>query len=44
VHLELQRGQDRDDLHDPLTRIAGCFDETAAYPTDRLALTYPVRC
>jgi murein DD-endopeptidase MepM/ murein hydrolase activator NlpD len=44
VHLELQRGRDPDDLHDPLARIAGCFDDKAAYPADRLALTYPVRC
>jgi murein DD-endopeptidase MepM/ murein hydrolase activator NlpD len=44
VHVELQRGRDPQDLHDPLDKTAGCFDETAAYPTDRLALTYPVRC
>jgi murein DD-endopeptidase MepM/ murein hydrolase activator NlpD len=44
VHLELQRGQNPDDLHDPLARIAGCFDDKTAYPADRLALTYPVRC
>ena len=44
VHLELQRGRDPDDLHDPLARIVGCFDDKAAYPADRLALTYPVRC
>ena len=44
VHLELQRGSDRDDLHDPLARIAGCFDEKTSYPPDRLVLTYPLRC
>jgi murein DD-endopeptidase MepM/ murein hydrolase activator NlpD len=44
VHLELQRGQNPDDLHDPLARIAGCFDDKTAYPADRLTLTYPVRC
>jgi hypothetical protein len=44
VHLELQRGTDSRDLHDPLPRMAGCFDAGATYPTDRLVLTYPVRC
>ena len=44
VHLELQRGSDRHDLHDPAPRIVGCFDATRSYPTDRLVLTYPVRC
>ena len=44
VHLELQRGNDPSDLHDPLTRIAGCFEEARPYPTDHLVLTYPVRC
>lgn len=44
VHLELQRGVDPEDLHDPLPRIVGCFDATARYPADRLALTYPVPC
>lgn len=44
VHLELQRGADPNDLHDPVPWIVGCFDETARYPTDRLALTYPVPC
>jgi murein DD-endopeptidase MepM/ murein hydrolase activator NlpD len=44
VHLELQRGADPRDLHDPLSRIVGCFDATARYPADRLALTYPVPC
>ena len=44
VHLELQRGTDPKDLHDPLARIVGCFDTTARYPADRLALTYPVPC
>ncbi len=42
VHLELQRGADLRDLHDPLPRIVGCFDASARYPADRLALTYPV--
>jgi murein DD-endopeptidase MepM/ murein hydrolase activator NlpD len=44
VHLELQRGADPKDLHDPAPRIVGCFDTTARYPADRLALTYPVPC
>jgi murein DD-endopeptidase MepM/ murein hydrolase activator NlpD len=44
VHLELQRGADLRDLHDPLPRMVGCFDASARYPTDRLALTYPVPC
>lgn len=44
VHLELQRGTDKNALEDPLARMAGCFDATARYPTDRLVLTYPVPC
>jgi murein DD-endopeptidase MepM/ murein hydrolase activator NlpD len=44
VHLELQRGTDPRDLHDPVPRMVGCFDAAAAYPADRLALTYPVPC
>jgi murein DD-endopeptidase MepM/ murein hydrolase activator NlpD len=44
VHLELQRGTDRNDLEDPMRRLAGCFDPAAIYPSDRLVLTYPVPC
>jgi murein DD-endopeptidase MepM/ murein hydrolase activator NlpD len=44
VHLELQRGRDPNDLHDPLAHLVGCYDPGARYPTDRLALTYPVPC
>jgi len=44
VHLELQRGADLRDLHDPIAWMAGCFDAAARYPADRLALTYPVPC
>lgn len=44
VHLELQRGTDSRDLHDPAPRIVGCFDPARTYPADRLVLTYPVRC
>jgi murein DD-endopeptidase MepM/ murein hydrolase activator NlpD len=44
VHLELQRGTDRNDLEDPMRRLAGCFDAQVSYPIDRLVLTYPVAC
>lgn len=44
VHLELHRGTDRNDVEDPMRRMAGCFDAAASYPTDRLVLTYPVAC
>jgi murein DD-endopeptidase MepM/ murein hydrolase activator NlpD len=44
VHLELQRGTDRNAVEDPMPRLAGCFDASAPYPTDRLVLTYPVPC
>ena len=44
VHLELQRGTDRNDVDDPMRRLAGCFHPGASYPTDRLVLTYPVAC
>jgi murein DD-endopeptidase MepM/ murein hydrolase activator NlpD len=44
VHLELQRGTDAAAVEDPRPRLAGCFDTQARYPTDRLVLTYPVRC
>jgi murein DD-endopeptidase MepM/ murein hydrolase activator NlpD len=44
VHLELQRGTDRNAVEDPMPRLAGCFDAHASYPTDRLVLTYPVPC
>lgn len=29
---------------DPLAIMAGCFDPKKTYPTDRLVLTYPVKC
>ena len=29
---------------DPMEFIVGCFDPARTYPTDRLVLTYPVRC
>jgi murein DD-endopeptidase MepM/ murein hydrolase activator NlpD len=44
VHLELQRGTDRNDVEDPMPRLAGCFEARASYPADRLVLTYPVAC
>jgi murein DD-endopeptidase MepM/ murein hydrolase activator NlpD len=44
VHLELQRGRDIDAIEDPLPRMVGCFDAAKVYRTDRLELTYPVRC
>jgi murein DD-endopeptidase MepM/ murein hydrolase activator NlpD len=44
VHLELQRGRDVNALEDPQPRIVGCFKVSTAYPSDRLVLTYPVRC
>jgi murein DD-endopeptidase MepM/ murein hydrolase activator NlpD len=44
VHLELQRGTDRNDLEDPMRRLAGCFDAQVSYPIDRLLLTYPLAC
>jgi murein DD-endopeptidase MepM/ murein hydrolase activator NlpD len=44
VHLELQRGRDVAAVEDPRPRLAGCFDAQARYPTDRLVLTYPLRC
>jgi murein DD-endopeptidase MepM/ murein hydrolase activator NlpD len=44
VHLELQRGTDVNAVEDPRPRLAGCFDAQAAYATERLVLTYPLRC
>jgi murein DD-endopeptidase MepM/ murein hydrolase activator NlpD len=44
VHLELQRGRDMTDIEDPVPRLVGCFDERKPYPTDRLVLTFPVKC
>ena len=29
---------------DPFQFIVGCFDSAKAYPTDRLVLTYPLKC
>jgi hypothetical protein len=44
VHLELQRGRDRDALEDPPAKLVGCLDPAKSYPTERLVLTFPVRC
>jgi murein DD-endopeptidase MepM/ murein hydrolase activator NlpD len=44
VHLELQKGPEKSGVEDPLLRMAGCFEPSARYATDRLVLTYPVRC
>jgi len=44
VHLELQRGRDVAAVEDPMPRMVGCFDAAVRYPTDRLVLTYPLRC
>ena len=44
VHLEAQRGRDVNAVVDPLPSIVGCFDETKPYGTERLILTYPVKC
>jgi murein DD-endopeptidase MepM/ murein hydrolase activator NlpD len=41
VHWELMIGYGK---VDPLTLTVGCFNTTQTYPTDRLVLTYPVRC
>ena len=44
LHLELQRGGNLNDLVDPAATLVGCFDGATSYPTERLVLTYPVRC
>lgn len=52
VHLELcvsmcpsgHADGDLKNTEDPLARADGCFDPNKQYPTDRLVLTYPVKC
>lgn len=51
VHLELctvacasHRDGDLPGTQDPIPLIAGCFEAGRAYPTDRLALTWPLAC
>jgi murein DD-endopeptidase MepM/ murein hydrolase activator NlpD len=43
VHWELQKGKGGP-YEDPVSKTVGCFDATRPYPTDRLVLTYPVKC
>lgn len=43
VHWELRKGKGGP-YEDPVSRTTGCFEATRAYPTDRLVLTYPVKC
>jgi murein DD-endopeptidase MepM/ murein hydrolase activator NlpD len=51
VHLELctvacasHRDGDLRGTQDPIPLILGCFEAERAYPTDRLALTWPLAC
>src|SRR5229473_1952768 len=51
VHLEVctvacasHRDGDLRGTQDPLPLIVGCFEPERAYPTDRLALTWPLGC
>ena len=50
VHMELSRVPNGsfvavpDQNFDPIKSSVGCFDPAKTYPTDRLLLTYPVRC
>jgi murein DD-endopeptidase MepM/ murein hydrolase activator NlpD len=51
VHLEIctfacssHADGDLSGTEDPLKIAEGCFDDTLAYPADRLALTFPVAC
>jgi murein DD-endopeptidase MepM/ murein hydrolase activator NlpD len=50
VHLELSDdpyAHDDGNLkrnYDPLENSGGCFDPRKSYPTDRLILTYPIKC
>ena len=49
VHLELTASETghvavSGVTFDPMASSAGCFDSMKTYPTDRLVLTYPVRC
>jgi murein DD-endopeptidase MepM/ murein hydrolase activator NlpD len=43
VHWELQRGRGGP-YEDPLPRTIGCFDPARRYPSERLVLTFPVKC
>jgi murein DD-endopeptidase MepM/ murein hydrolase activator NlpD len=51
VHLELctvacasHRDGDLRGTQDPIPLVVGCFEAARAYPTDRLALTWPLGC
>jgi murein DD-endopeptidase MepM/ murein hydrolase activator NlpD len=45
LHFELRDGPAREATRlDPMPFVAGCFDGLKRYPTDRLALTYPLPC
>jgi murein DD-endopeptidase MepM/ murein hydrolase activator NlpD len=51
VHFELcttacssHRDGDLAGTEDPLSVVDGCFDLGRSYPTDRMVLTFPVRC
>jgi murein DD-endopeptidase MepM/ murein hydrolase activator NlpD len=41
VHWELRHSGSRED---PLASTVGCFDPKRSYPSDEIALTYPVKC
>jgi len=43
VHWERQKGKGGP-YEDPVSKTMGCFDATRLYPTNRLVLTYPVKC
>ena len=43
VHWQPQKGKGGP-YEDPVWKTMGCFDATGLYPTDRLVLTYPVKC
>ncbi len=51
VHLEVctsacgsHRDGDLRGTQDPEALLVGCFDPARSYPTDRLALTWPIDC
>lgn len=52
VHLELcvsrcsraHADGDLDGTEDPMKYASGCFERGKKYPTDRLVLTFPIRC
>lgn len=45
LHFEVREGWRYEDPHlDPIPFIIGCYEAGRAYPSDRLALTYPLPC